>query len=276
MNKNLKQIVIIIIVFLCVLVCFGCICYEKTVQTFSPMCINFKAVSMNENNASYNELKKSLKEKCSNELLQMLKTAKQEYSNSMREVLGEEYITLKDSLVDIENQIRQKRHDFLNSEDYLTAKTEMSKAKLSYDISSENDKEEKGKDLQNALSNISTLNTKLNNQLKDLYSEESAVRGKLIELFNGKKPELIEIKKQTEEKTKTKIAKILYSYFAELKNLNKNFGVDANNQEMPFSDEAVKSFSVYTDFEKSYFNGNLNVTNQINSDIITDNNVILN
>ena len=160
--------------------------------------------------------------------------------------------------------------------EYLTAKTEMSKAKLSYDISSEKDKEEKEKTLQNALSNISTLNTKLNNQLKDLYSEERAVRNKLVELFNGKKTELIEIKKATEETTQKEIAKILYGYFAELKNLNQNFGVNADNKEMPFNDDFVKTFNVYTDFEKAYFNGNINVETQVNSDIITDNNIVVN
>ncbi len=276
MNKNLKPIVIIIIIFLCAIACISCFYYEKTVQTFSPMCISYKVSAMNENNASYNELKKSLKEKYSNQFLQMLKVAKQEYSDRMREILGNDYTTLSGSLAEIENQIRTKRHDFLNSEEYLTAKTEMTNAKLKFDLSKESDKEENEKALQNAVSNVSTLNTKLNNQLKDLYQEENSIKTKLVGLFNSKKIELIEVKNQTEEKTKTEISKLLYTYFVELKNLNQNFGVDATNNEMPFNDDFVKTFNVYTDFEKSYFNGSLTAKTQVNSDIITENTTILN
>ena len=276
MNKNLKPLIIILIVFLCAVAFIGCMYYEKTVQTFSKMCINYKVVKMNENNASYLELKKSLKEKYSNQFLEMLKGAKAEYTAKVSEVLGENYVILRDNLVEIEYQIRTKRHDFLNSEEYLTAKSNMTSAKLKLDLSNENDKEENEKALQNAVSEISTLNTKLNNSLKDLYSDETATRGKLIQLFNGKKTELIAIKKQTEETTQKEIAKILYTFFVELKNLNQNFGVSSDKQEMPFDDEVVKTFNVYTEFEKSYFNGNLNQETQVNSDIITDKNTILN
>ena len=79
--------------------------------------------------------------------------------------------------------------------------------KLKLDISKESDKEENEKALQSAVSNISTLNTKLNNQLKDLYQEETTVKTRLKVLFDGKKTELLEIKNQTEEKTKTEIAR---------------------------------------------------------------------
>lgn len=277
MNKNLKPLIIILVAFLCAVALIGCMYYEKTVQTFSPMFIKSKVVSMNENNAGYNELKKSLKEKYSNQFIEMLKGAKAEYTASAREVLGEEYVTLRDELIDIENQIRLRRHDFINSEEYLTAKTEMTKAKLKYDLSKPEEKEDNEKAFQNALSTVSTLNTKLNNQLKDLNQSQIFVKTKLIKLFDGKKSELLEIKKQTEQSTQKQIAKILYDYFVELKNLNLNFGVNANNQEMPFDDNLVKTFNIYTDFEKSYFNGNLETKNlAVNHDIVNDTNVILN
>ncbi len=276
-EKNLKPLIIILIAFLCAVAFIGCMYYEKAVQTFNPMQVKLKVVSMNENNASYLELKKSLKEKYSNQFLAMLKDAKADYSLKAKEVLGDDYILLRDELINVENQIRLKRHDFLNSEEYLTAKTEMTKAKLKFDLSKEQDKEENEKALQNAVSNISTLNTKLNNQLKDLYQTETTVKSKLKVLFDSKKDELLAIKKQTEEKTKTEIAKILYSFFVELKDLNKNFNVNTETQEMPFSDDLVKDNNVYTDFEKAYFNGNLEEPQSAEThDIVKTETIILN
>ncbi len=232
---------------------------------------------MNENNLGYNELKKSLKEKYTNDFLAMLNDYKTEHANQLREILGDEYITLRDNLVDIENQIRLKRHDFLNSEEYVTAKTEMTNAKLKFDLSKEVDKEESEKALQNAVSNVSMLNTKLNNQLKDLYQAETLAKTKLKNLFDSKKEEIFEIKKQTEAKTQKEIAKILFNFFSELKDLNENFNVSENKQELPFSEDLIKSHSIYTDFEKSYFNGELPELNaQTNHDIIIENNTILN
>ena len=90
------------------------------------------------------------------------------------------------------------------------------------------------------------------------------------------KQNIIEIKKQTEEATHKQIAKILFSYFSEIKDLNQNFNVTLDKQEMPFTEEDVKAFNVYSEFEKAYYSGSFNENKTVNHDIINDKNTILN
>ncbi len=256
MNKYSKTFIVILITFLCAIIVVGFFYYEKTIETFKYFKNNFEVSAMGENlDISYIELKKSLKEKYTNQFITLIKDTKTEYFNEINAVLGDDYAKYRDELISIENQIKSKREEFLNSDKYLTAKQEMAQAKLRLDLAKPDEKEEKEEEFQKTLSNISTLNITLNNSLKGLKEQETNCRNSLKALFDNNREELVKINDNIRKKTKNSITNIIENFLIELKELNDTFNVELSKNELPFDIDTVKVDSISTQFEKEYFNG---------------------
>lgn len=256
MNKYSKTFIVILITFLCAIVFISCFYYEKTIETFKSFKNNFEVCAMSENlDISYLELKKSLKEKYTNQFVELIKKTKTEYFNEITAVLGDDYAKYRDELISIESQIKTKREEFLNSPKYLNAKQEMAQAKLRLDLAKPEEKEEKEEEFQKTLSNISTLNITLNNSLKGLKEQEANCKNALKNLFDNSRDELVKINDNIREKTKNSITEIITNFIIELKELNETFNVQLNKSELPFDIDSVKVDSISTQFEKEYFNG---------------------
>ena len=256
MNKYSKTFIVILFTFLCAVLFVSCFYYEKTIETFKYFKNNFEVCAMSENlDISYIELKKSLKDKYTNQFIELIKDTKTEYFNEINAVLGDEYKKYRNELISLENQVKTTREEFLNSEKYKNAKQEMAEAKLRLDLAKPDEKEASEDEFQNTLSNISTLNITLNNSLKGLKEKETACRNSLKVLFDTNRDELVKINDNIREKTKNSITKIIANFIIELKELNETFNVELNKNELPFDIDSVKVDSISTQFEKEYFNG---------------------
>ncbi len=209
---------------------------------------------MRNEDLSYVELKNSIKDKYLSKLNEELTVFSNNYKNGMKEILGEEYLTLENDLISTKEQIKDKKVKFSNSKEYLDKKREMLELKEKMDNAEGEEYDKLYESFQKALSEISTLNVKLNNSLKDLKAKQSDIRAKLLTLFDNNKDELIAFRKAQKGAISEIIVSIINEYNFELSELNMAFNRAQNKmREIPFDIETCSFDTVVMPFESEYF-----------------------
>lgn len=261
-NKNITGFILAIFLFVCAILMISCSYYQKSTPTFLKLAYR-KEIIVDD---SYLELKNSLFQKYEKRFNELLESTKKEYTESFTEILGEEYKTLNESLENNISTQRTMRANFLNGEEYLNAKRKMYDLKSKMDAETDGDKkDELFAEFQSSLADISTLNIKLNNSLKAYKEKESSIRESLKNLYDGKKEQLLNAKKQIENKTRTELLSLLSEFNFELKELNEVYGIVNGKKEYPFNLEKVNGYSVASKFDSDYFYGNSLETSSDNS-----------
>ncbi len=210
---------------------------------------------MQNEDISYLELKKSIKDKYITKLSNDLNEFSGEYKNGISIILGDDYLTFEEKLEGIKKQIKDKKVSFLNSQEYLDKKQELLILKEEMDKASDEDYEKCYQNFQKALSEISTLNVKLNNSLKELNAKKDEVVLKLTSLFDENKEKLIEFRSAQKKVLSDIILNVINEYNFELKELNTAFSKNQNKmREIPFDVETFSFKRVVMPFESEYFN----------------------
>ena len=256
-NKYYKPLIVLLFVILCAVMFVAVRYVNITASTFKFANLDKKAVLTMKLESSYGELKATLRQKYAKLLANSIEETRLEFNNSLKEILGEEYLIKRKELSQLETQIKKDRNDFLNSSEYLNGKQKLKDLKQKIDnTANENEKEELQSEFNVALNELSTLNVKFNNVLKSKREEIDCLKGKLKQLFISKKDEITIVKDKLEEKTKQNIAEIISQFNFELKELNEAFAVSLEKREMPFDDEFLGDISVVSKFENDCINEN--------------------
>ena len=164
-------------------------------------------------NMPFENLKKTIDEKYLKEFSLISENAKREYNLKMQSLLGDSYETLTTKYLKLNSKIKDKRIAYIASSDYIKLKNELLNLKQKLDTCKKEDYDEIKSEYDLKISSISTLNVKINNLLKDEMKEEKECLESLKSLFDSKKEEVLEIKKQVELETLNKIKttiKIIY------------------------------------------------------------------
>ena len=110
-------------------------------------------------------------------------------------------------------------------------------------------------EFQKSLSEISTLNVKLNNSLKELKAHNDDIKSKLISLFDKNKKALIKFRQDKKKEISEILLTIINEYNFEISELNSAYGLNQNKmREFPFDIDKFTFKSVVSPFESEYFN----------------------
>ncbi|MBR5439667.1 MAG: hypothetical protein IKV61_05600 [Clostridia bacterium] len=256
-NKYYKPIVILLFVILCAVMFVAVRYVNVTASTFKFSNFDKKAELTMKLESSYGELKATLKQKYAKLLANSIEETRLEFDNSLKEILGEEYLIKRKELSQLETQIKKERNEFLKSDEYLNGKQKLKDLKQKIDeTSNENEKEELQSEFNVTLNELSTLNVKFNNVLKSKREEIDSLKSELKQLFSNKKDEISAVKDRLEQKTKKNIGEIISQFNFELKELNEAFAVSLDKREMPYDDEFLGDISVVSKFENDCINEN--------------------
>ncbi len=232
--RIIKTIIVVFVALLCSFLAISAKYYVKTVQSFKTFYNKeeIKLISMEKE--CYLELKKSLDDKYTKKFVEILNSTSKNFKSSIAKVLGEEYILLSEEFLTTVNSIESKKKEFVNSSEYLSAKKELSEIKLNIDNAPENEKDGYLDDFRVALNKISTLNTKLNNQLKGERDRVEEIKSSVKKLFVKNAKELISIRKDLMNITREEISALLRDYTLELNELNSTFNIELKGNAYPF------------------------------------------
>ena len=227
--KIIKIIISVFVALLCSVLLIGAKYYVKTVQSFKTFYnkLDIRLTSMQ--NDSYNELKKSLDNKYANKLEELLGLSADKLKCEIEGVLGKDYILLREEFYTTINSIEGKKREFTLSNEYLDKKENLSKIKNLIDNSPETEKDKYLEEFRVALNDISTLNTKLNNQLKGERDRLNEIKIEVKNMFIKNANKLLSIRKTLMAETRTEIANLLKEYTFELNELNSTFNVKSND-----------------------------------------------
>ena len=253
-QKNISIAFLLIFTILCATAYIGYNYFSKNVGAFKKLSpeLEVKVVSLND--SSYLELKNSIKEKYLKKLTNELNTFSCDYKKGITDILGNNYNKYVEELDKIKLEIHDKKVNFLNSEEYLSKKQELLALKEIMDKASDEEYDKCYENFQKALSEISTLNVKLNNSLKALKDKQTDLRNKLTKLFDNNKDKLVNFRNNQKKKISEVILTIINEYNFELSELNTAFGVSQNKmREIPFDVDKFSFTSVTSSFESEYF-----------------------
>ena len=117
---------------------------------------------------------------------------------------------------------------------YLSAKKELAELKQKIDNSTESEKDGYLEEFRQKLNNITTLNTKLNNQLKSERDRLESIKASTKKMFSSKAKELISIRVELMNSTRIELKALLSDYMLELKELNSAFNEEFKEGSFPF------------------------------------------
>ncbi len=206
---------------------------------------------------SYLKLKNTIDEKYKSLFLDIINEIRDVYQTNMRKILGDNYMVYTSSYNEIYNKIKEKRTNFLSSNEFLTKKRELSALKRILDNSKKEDYDENKANFDLKLSEIATLNIKLNNSLKDEMSLEKELLTKLKNLFDLKREEVISYKSQIELDLSTKIKDFLKAYKSEIQEISAVFNEKFNDNSLPFDLSILSGKGILNKFEIDYFTSDL-------------------
>ncbi len=254
-QKNLTTIIILLFTLLCAGIYITYNYYSETSSAFKKFSAETEIRLVHNQNSSYLELKKSIKEKYFKRLNDDLSNFSSEYKKGIESILGSKYANYEEDLKSIRTQIHDKKVEFLNSKEYLDKKQEMLDLKAKMDKAEGEEYDKLYEEFQKSLSEISTLNVKLNNSLKDLKSKHDDIKTKLTSLFDKNKDALIKFRQEKKKAVNQMLLTIINEYNFELSELNSAFGVSQNKmREFPFDAHEFTFKSVVSSFESEYFN----------------------
>lgn len=254
-QKNLTTIIILLFTLLCAGIYITYNYYSETSSAFKKFSAETEIRLVHNQNSSYLELKKSIKEKYFKRLNDDLSNFSSEYKKGIESILGSKYANYEEDLKSIRTQIHDKKVEFLNSKEYLDKKQEMLDLKAKMDKAEGEEYDKLYEEFQKSLSEISTLNVKLNNSLKDLKSKHDDIKTKLTSLFDKNKDALIKFRQEKKKAVNQMLLTIINEYNFELSELNSAFGLSQNKmREFPFDAHEFTFKSVVSSFESEYFN----------------------
>jgi hypothetical protein len=251
-KKFFKGILFVFILMLCSAILVGVKLQAKNVTTFKSL-KKVGVVSMVEN-SGYNELKSSIDQKYTQSFVKILNETSNSMQNEIKGVLGEEYQSLKIEYDQITDYISDEIRKFNNSADYVAKRNELSSLKVKIDSLDKSSKEEYLDEFRKVLGEISTLNTKFNNNLKSKRERLDEIKGSVKELFVKNKETLIEIRRKSMESTREKLKELFVSYNVEVKELNDAFGIDKKPCDYPFDISSMQNCLVAGKLETECFN----------------------
>lgn len=254
-----KYIYIVFIMF------FALICATLYISTNYYVSTTFKKISKTNlevarvsaltTDSTYLELKDSIKTKYNKKLISELDVISKEYKEEIIKILGDEYDSLTNKLTLNTQIIQTKSKEFLNSKEYLDKKREMAELKLKMDKAEGEEYDKLYSDFQSVLNEISTLNVKLNNQLKDIRSSNNQIKSELKKLFDDNKDKIVALRTEYKNKVSTLILNIINEYNFELYELSDTFNVKLPKiREFPFDIENFNFKCVSSSYEAEYFN----------------------
>ncbi len=253
-QKKIAVLLILLFTLLCSALYIGYNYYTICLSAYKNLSTESEVVLMRNEDLSYIELKNSIKDKYLSKLNEELTVFSNDYKNGMKDILGEEYLTLENDLESVKKQIKDKKAQFLTSKEYLDKKQEMLDLKEKMDKADGEEYDKLYESFQKALSEISTLNVKLNNSLKDLKGKQKDIRSKLVSLFNANKDSIISFRKAQKQAISEIIVTIINEYNFELRELNTAFNRAQNKmREIPFDIETCSFDTVVMPFESEYF-----------------------
>lgn len=231
--KIIKIIISVFVALLCSIMFISAKYYVRTVQSFKTFYNETDVRLISMQNDSYNQLKKSIDEKYIAKFADLVNCTTSELKSEISRVLGNDYILLREEFYTALASIEGKRQEFNNSSEYLSAKEELSSVKSKIDSANDNQKDLYIDEFRVALNKVSTLNTKLNNQLKSECDKIEEIKLEVKKLFIKNAKELISLRKNLFDETKTKISSIIKEYTFEISELNSVYGVEYKI-ELPF------------------------------------------
>ena len=267
-QKNLSILIILIFTLICATILIGFNYYNETTTTFNNFFKKTGVKLVSNVGNSYLELKNSLKEKYSNKLNNKLDEISLDYNNGINEILGENYKKYTLELDTVRREIKEKKSNFLNSKEYLDKKQEMLDIKEKLDKAEGEEYDKLYESFQKALSEISTLNVKLNNSLKELKSKHDNIYSNLTILFENNKEKLINFRNEHKKVVSECILKIINEYNFELSELNCAFNVNQNKmREFPFDIDFFGFKCVSSAFESEYFSESTEINDESSTKI---------
>ena len=254
-QKNITIILLFIFSIICATAYIGYNYFSKNIGAFKKISPGLEVRLVSLNDSSYLELKSSIKEKYLKKLTDELTVFSKDYNKGITEILGKDYNKYVEELEKTKLEIHYKKVNFLNGEEYLNKKKEMLDIKSKMDKAEGEEYDKLYEDFQKALSEISTLNVKLNNSLKELKVKHNEIRTKLTKLFDNNKDKLIKFRNTQKKKISEVILTIINEYNFELSELNCAYGINQNKmREIPFDVDKFSFKSVSSPFESEYFN----------------------
>ncbi len=232
--RTIKIIIAVFVALICSFLAISAKYYVKTVQSFKTFYKDTEIKLISMENDCYQQLKKSLDDKYTKKFVEILNSTGKDFKLRITEVLGEEYILLREEFLTTINSIESKKKEFINSSEYVSAKNELLSIKLKVDNASDTEKDGYLEEFRSALNKMSTYNTKLNNQLKGERDRIDEIKASVKKLFIKNAKELISIRKELMNSTRIEISSLLSDYNVELKELNSTFNVELNDKAYPF------------------------------------------
>ncbi len=225
-------------------------------------------VSASSNDSTFLELKEAIKSKYNKKLLDELDVISKNYCEDIKNVLGDNYTNLHQKLTMNNQAIQIKSSEFLNSSEYLEKKQKMAELKKKMDSSEGDEYDKYYEEFQNTLNEISTLNVKLNNQLKDIRQNNDSLRKELKDLFDANKDEIVKLRGEYKNKVSSLILEIINEYNFEIYELSDAFEVKLPKiREFPFDIDKFNFRCVSSTYEAEYFNEPIEESSDSNTKI---------
>lgn len=250
-NKLIKSFIFIFILMICSILFICGTRYIGDVSSVKSYKI-IKGMAM-ETSSGYIELKNSIDQKYTEEFVKILNQTSEGLKSGIKAILGDEYLLLSNEYNDIIDVISKEKREFELSEEYLSKKRELAQLKVKIDALDKSSKEEYVDKFKQTLSEISTLNTKFNNQLKSKRDRLFEIENQVKKLFISNKNELINLRINQMNATRDKLRELILSYNVELKELNEAFSVQNDKQELPFDVNTMQNLMVAGKLETQCF-----------------------
>ena len=242
--RLVKTILTVLIILICTVALIGAKYYVKTVESFKSFYNHSKIRLISMQNDGYTEIKKSLDQKYTDKFVKILNEISLEFKSGISNVLGGEYILLSEEFETTLNSFNSKKSAFINTEEYQLAITELNDIKSKIDGETEENKDKYLDEFRLAVNKISTLNTKLNNQLKPERERLDSIKGEVKKLFLKSAKDLISLRTNLMNSTRLKLSSLLKDYAFELNEIKDTFSVDDKGVEYPFDIYSMSNFMI--------------------------------
>ena len=251
--KLIKTALTVFIMLLCTVALISAKHYVKTIESFKSFYNHSKIRLVSMQNDGYSEIKKSIDQKYTEKFVKILDEVSKRFKSGISEVLGYDYILLAQEFETTINSLNSKRKAFISTNEYISAVNELNQIKIQIDRETKENKNIYLDEFRSAVNKISTLNTKLNNQLKPEIERLDQIKSEVKELFVKNSKDLISIRKGLMDETRKELALLLKDYSLEIKDMKDMFSVNDDKVEYPFDITTMTDFSIAGKLESECF-----------------------
>ena len=252
-RKSFKCYISLFIFIVCAIIFVNISGKIKTTYSFKGFGGAMEVSLVNQND-SYNELKKSIDDKYTKMFVGVLNATTQSFKAKLSEVLGDKYVLLTNEYEVVSSSIHAQIKEFNKSEEYVLQKQKLAELKAKIDACDEAEKQEYLEEFRKTLSNVSLLNTKLNNSLKQSRDRLDEIKREVIKLFIDNKVKLLTIRSEEMAKTHEKLKELFSNYRAEIKELNSTFNIEKEGNNFPFDVATLNDCLIAGKLETECFN----------------------